>query len=188
MKVFWITGCIGAGKSEVCRIIATMGVPVFNSDTIAKTLMENDPELKQALILRFGDGVYTQDRLNREWLANILFSDEASRHFVESIVHRRVHETFKEWKSRQTSESVVRESAPLLSIDLTKQTDNIVLVACPQEIRLARVLLRSGMNQEKFMERSRLQHTEEEIKPFTYSEIINDGRPLLPQVWAAFGR
>ncbi|MFM7105590.1 MAG: dephospho-CoA kinase, partial [Flavobacteriales bacterium] len=42
MKVFWITGCIGAGKSEVCRIIATMGIPIFNSDSIAKTLMEQN--------------------------------------------------------------------------------------------------------------------------------------------------
>lgn len=150
--------------------------------------MENDLELKQALKLRFGEGLYNHDRLNREWLANILFSDDTSRQYVESIVHRRVHETFKEWKSMQTSEIIVRESAPLLSIDLTKQTDNIVLVACPQEKRLARVLQRSGMNQEKFMERSRLQHTEEEIKPFTHSEIINDGRPLIPQVWAALGR
>ncbi|MFM7103931.1 MAG: dephospho-CoA kinase, partial [Flavobacteriales bacterium] len=159
-----------------------------NSDSIAKTLMEQNSELRQALTNRLGDGLYTHNQLNREWLANILFSDEESRKFVESIVHRAVHREFQEWKSQQSSEIIIRESAPLVSIDLTRQADTIVLVACPHELRLKRVLQRAGMNQEKFEERSRLQHTEETIRPHAHYEIINDGRAIVPQVMALLGK
>jgi len=169
-------------------MIATMGIPVFNSDSIAKSLMENNPELKQALTMRFGDGLYTHNQLNREWLANILFKDEESRKFVESIVHRAVHQAFQEWKSQQSSEIIVRESAPLASIDLSKQSDTMVLVACPRELRLKRVLQRAGMNSEKFDERSRLQHAEESIRPYAHYEIINDGRAIVPQIMVMLGK
>jgi dephospho-CoA kinase len=177
---------MGAGKSEVCRIAQTMGIPVFYSDTIARELMEKDMRVKKALSSKFGEQLYDHGRLKREWLAELIFNNPESRAFVEGIVHQAVHTAFNEWKSIQSSEIIIRESAPLLSMNLSKQNDSIILISCPPDIRISRTLQREGMNLTKFQERSRLQHEEHAIRPFAQYEIINDGRALIPQVVKAF--
>ena len=72
-----ITGGIGSGKSTVCRLFAACGVPVYDSDSQAKRLMEEDGPLRMRLAARFGEEVYAGGRLNRKLLAGRVFSDPA---------------------------------------------------------------------------------------------------------------
>ena len=64
-----ITGGIGSGKSTVCRLFAACGAPVYDSDTQAKRLMEEDGPLRRRLAARFGEEIYVGGRLNRKLLA-----------------------------------------------------------------------------------------------------------------------
>ena len=57
-----LTGGIGSGKSVIAKIFMVLGVPVFNSDDIAKTIVDTDDEVKSKIVAEFGD-VYTNSRL-----------------------------------------------------------------------------------------------------------------------------
>ena len=74
-----ITGGIGSGKSTVCRAFAQLGVPVYDSDSRARRLMNEDVALKAAVSGLFGDGAYDADGLNRKYVAGRIFSDGTIR-------------------------------------------------------------------------------------------------------------
>jgi len=63
MKKIGITGGIGVGKSYVSNILRKMNYPVYNSDIIAKELLENDPNLMSLIKNNFGDEVYSDNIL-----------------------------------------------------------------------------------------------------------------------------
>ena len=95
-----ITGNIGSGKSVVSRMLAIMGVPVYDCDSRAKALMNSDKVIKEGLLRMFGSECYCSDgSLNREWLAAHLFTDPVNVQRVNALVHPRVKEDFECWAS-----------------------------------------------------------------------------------------
>ena len=82
-----ITGGIGSGKSTVCRAFAQLGVPVYDSDSRARRLMNEDVALKAAVSGLFGDGAYDADGLNRKYVAGRIFSDGTLRERLNAVVH-----------------------------------------------------------------------------------------------------
>ena len=82
-----ITGGIGSGKSIVARVFANLGIPVYNADTAAKRLMEEDAELKAAIISEFGSAAYQDGKLNRPFISSIVFNDENKLKKLNSLVH-----------------------------------------------------------------------------------------------------
>ena len=76
MKV-GITGGIGSGKSTVCRLFAQKGVAVYDSDAEAKRLMTSSEALRAGIVARFGAESYRGGELNRAWLADRVFRDDA---------------------------------------------------------------------------------------------------------------
>ena len=72
-----ITGGMGAGKSTVCKIFSQIGISIYDADSRAKWLMNNDSELKEAVRTSFGWDSYTRkDDLNRDYLAKVVFNNE----------------------------------------------------------------------------------------------------------------
>ena len=67
-----VTGGIGSGKSFVCRIIQKMGYPVYYSDQESKTIMDNDSNIKSELIELLGTEVYINNKINRQFLADLV--------------------------------------------------------------------------------------------------------------------
>ncbi|WP_278757493.1 dephospho-CoA kinase, partial [Alistipes putredinis] len=114
-----ITGGIGSGKSTVCRLFAACGAPVYDSDTQAKRLMEEDGPLRRRLAARFGEEIYAGGRLNRKLLAGRVFSDPAELSALNALVHPAVMEDFERWCGRQSgADYVVLESAILFEAGL----------------------------------------------------------------------
>ncbi len=74
-----LTGGIGSGKSTVAKIFETLGIPVYYADDAAKELMNTDPDLKELIIKNFGSNVYTDNKLNRSYLASIVFNDPETK-------------------------------------------------------------------------------------------------------------
>ncbi|MBU7578516.1 MAG: dephospho-CoA kinase, partial [Flavihumibacter sp.] len=62
-----ITGGIGSGKSIVAKVFEHLGIPVYNADTAAKSLMENDPALRASITELFGPDAYLNGSLNRSY-------------------------------------------------------------------------------------------------------------------------
>ena len=71
-----ITGGIGTGKTTISSMFADKGIPVFNSDEIAKEIMNTNSLLKNKIITVFGDKAYDKNRLNKEYLSDAIFNNE----------------------------------------------------------------------------------------------------------------
>jgi dephospho-CoA kinase len=184
MKKIGITGGIGSGKSIISRILKTMGYPIYDSDSWAKHLMNNHPNIRQALINKFGIEAYTQNGLNRAYLAQQIFNDKANLSFVNSIVHPIVCNHFIQWAENQHSKFVFIESAILFSSGLDKILNKVIYVDAPQELRIQRAILRDKASAEAITARINSQSHDNEYA-LTHSNFIinNDNQTLIiPQI------
>ena len=102
MKKVAITGNIGSGKSWVCELFKQrLGIPVYNSDDAAKQ-MYFQPDVRQELVNRFGDGIYLSDiELNRKYIAGLIFSDEKAQRDLEGILYPALFVDFEQWITQQ---------------------------------------------------------------------------------------
>lgn len=184
MKKIGITGGIGSGKSIISRILKTMGYPIYDSDSWAKHLMNNHPNIRQALINKFGIEAYTQNGLNRAYLAQQIFNDKANLSFVNSIVHPIVCDHFIQWTENQHSKFVFIESAILFSSGLDKILDKVIYVDAPQELRIQRAILRDKASAEAITARINSQSHDNEYALIHSNFIINNDNQtlIIPQI------
>ena len=168
-----ITGGIGSGKSFVCSLLEECGVAVYNSDNRAKELMRGDESLRKALIARFGKDVYTAEGLNRAYLAERVFTDEAELASLNAIVHPAVMDDFDRWASEQEGEYVVLESAIIFEAHLEHRVDCVVSVMAPESLRLERAMRRDGATREQIIERMRNQMSDDERSERSKYAIVN---------------
>lgn len=145
-----VTGGIGSGKSEVCRVLASHGVPVYDSDLRTKGLYDAVPGLSRKVDAALGGGFLGEDgRIDRKALASEVFSDGGKLRTLESIVHPAVLEDFLKWRDSQDSGLVVMESAIAHQIPLFKGVyDFVVFVDAPAGDRLERAVLRDSSSRE----------------------------------------
>lgn len=178
-----ITGGIGSGKSVISRILRLLNYPVYDSDFWAKELMNNNPNIQQALTKRFGHETYQNNTLNRPFLAKQIFNNEDARLFVNSIVHPIVSQHFLDWAENQNTKLVFIESAILFSSGLDKIIDTTIFVDAPQQIRLQRAKLRDNSTDTAILARINSQSQEELYAKKRSKYIINnDNQLLIPQI------
>ena len=168
-----ITGGIGSGKSTVAKLLRDRGVAIYNSDRRAKELMVGNEALRQTLITAFGAECYTADGLNRAWLAQRVFNNEAELTKLNAIVHPAVMQDFAEWSLAQQGSYVVLESAILLEAGLENHVDVVVAVMAPKELRLERAMQRDGASREQIEERMRNQMSDEERTDRAKYAVVN---------------
>ena len=168
-----ITGGIGSGKSKVAELLSDRGVAIYNSDLRAKELMNSNAALREALIATFGAECYTAEGLNRAWLAQRVFNNEAELAKLNAIVHPAVMRDFAAWAEAEEGNYVVLESAILLEAGLESYVDVVVAVMAPKELRLERAMLRDGASREQIEERMRNQMSDEERTDRAKYAIVN---------------
>ena len=168
-----LTGGIGSGKSKVAEFLRDREVAIYDSDSRAKELMMSNEELREALIAEFGQECYTADGINRAWLAQRVFNNEAELARLNAIVHPAVMRDFAEWAEVQEGNYVVLESAILLEAGLESHVDVVVAVMAPKELRLERAMLRDGAKREQIEERMRNQMSDEERTDRAKYAIVN---------------
>ena len=184
-----LTGGIGSGKTTVCRVFSVLGIPVFNSDEQGKLLLQDDPEVKAAVVQLFGSSVYPAGKLDRKALAQLVFNDPKALAGLNAIVHPAVRRAFKEWAESQQAPYVINEAAILVETGAYRNFDRLVTVAAPEEIRLARVVSRDRSSEEQVRQRMANQATEAERRDVAHAVIENDGHSMvLPQVLALHER
>lgn len=181
-----ITGGIGSGKSYVAQILATRGIPVYDTDSRAKLLYDTDAGLRDSMIALCGPGIYSSGRLDRKTLSTLIFSDRALLDRVNSLVHPAVRRDFCRWREA-LSKSGVRacalESALLLGAGLESYVDDVLVVLADDALRLQRAVLRDGASEEAVRARMRHQMTQEELVRRGDFLIYNDGaHPLEAQL------
>jgi len=180
-----ITGGIGSGKSTVAKVFEVLGIPVYNADDAAKRLMNEDEVLKQKIQLQFGDEVYKNGRLDRKYLADIVFTSPEKLELLNSIVHPATINDANAWMLKQTTPYTLKEAALLFESGAAELLDYVIGVTAPAPLRLQRVMQRDNSSREEVMARMNKQ-MDEEIKIKLCNFIItNDEQQLLiPQVLA----
>lgn len=165
-----ITGGIGSGKSYVCRRLETRGISVYDCDSAAKRLILTSPEIRKGLTALIGPEVYLSDgKLNKKAVTQFLLSSEDNAKAIDAFVHPAVFRDFEQ------SGLQWMESAILFESGAYKLVDRSVVVSCPDEIRIERVMQRDGISREKVLEWMNRQLPQEEVRRRADFEIINDG-------------
>lgn len=143
-KVLVVTGGIGAGKSELSRMLAAKGIPVYISDDMTKFLYDRDEVLRASLRELLGDSVFCGDKLDRRAMAEIIFSDDAKLKAVEQLVHPAVYRDFAAWKAERAEYPLVAfESAIVLERGMPEGfADYVLYVDAPKRERFFRALHR----------------------------------------------
>ncbi|CAN5468663.1 dephospho-CoA kinase [soil metagenome] len=180
-----ITGGIGAGKSIVCTIFSTLGIPIYNADAAARRLMQEDVELKSELVKLFGkDAFDAAGNLNRTLIAKQVFNNEPLLLSLNAVVHPAVARDYARWESQHTTAPyTLREAAILFESGTNIDLNHIILVDAPEEIRIQRVKERDQRSEEEIKAIISRQWTSEKKKSLSDDCIINDDQHLvIPQV------
>src|SRR5690606_1824745 len=109
-----ITGGIGSGKTTVCRIFEIFGVPVFNADSVAKSIMNIDPLLRSAIKETFGSQAYFENGdLDRKYLASQVFNNQEALGKLNALVHPAAIRASNDWFQVQEGPYALKEAAIL---------------------------------------------------------------------------
>ena len=180
-----ITGGIGSGKSVVCQVFETLGIPVFYADKAARYLMEHDALLIDSIKMLFGNDVYEGGKLNREKVASVAFRDHNVLQELNSIVHPATIRYGLQWMEKQNAPYTLKEAAIFFESGSEGSVDVMIGVYAPRKVRILRVMERDGISQEKVLERMAQQMDEEEKMKRCDHVITNDGETaIIPQVLA----
>ncbi|MFN7022718.1 MAG: dephospho-CoA kinase, partial [Phycisphaerales bacterium] len=162
VPIIGLAGGIGAGKSEVGRILQTLGCLVIDSDRRAREALDR-PDVREKLVSWWGDGVLSPEgRVDRSKIASIIFSDAAQRQRLEELIHPIVRQDraamIAEARASATPPVAIIVDAPLLfEAGLDKECDAVFFVDAPADLRLARVLHSRGWTEDELRRREQSQ-------------------------------
>ncbi|MEO1750899.1 dephospho-CoA kinase [Thiofaba sp. EF100] len=154
MLVVGLTGGVASGKSTVASLFASDGVPVIDTDLIARELVTPGQPALAEIAARFGpDALSTDGTLNRPWLRQRIFADEAARKVLESILHPRIRA-----EVQRRLEALRLQTPPpayaLVVIPLLVETgaydallDRVLVVDLPEDLQLQRLMTRDGVEE-----------------------------------------
>lgn len=183
-----ITGGIGSGKSTVCRIFESLGVPVYDADYWAKWLLNHEPSLKSAVTEIFGPEAYTAEgEYNRPFVAKNAFANPEKLAALNAVAHPAVEAHGKAWHERKTSEGfayTLKEAALMIESGSYKHLDFLIVVTAPETLRVERVMERDGIEEAQVRVRMKHQLPDQEKLALADFVVLNDGaHSLVRQVW-----
>lgn len=179
-----ITGGIGSGKTTVCKVFEILKIPVFYADDAAKSVMNKDPHLIDAIKREFGSELYSEEEiLDRKALAKLVFNNSQALGKLNSLVHPAAIQAFEDWSKEQDSPYVIKEAAILFESGSYKDCDFTILVYTPENLRIKRVMKRDNTTEAEVRARIDKQMPEDKKRELSDFVIENDGSTaLLPQV------
>ena len=159
-RILGLTGGIGAGKSFVGQMLVQSGLPLMDSDAVARGAYTESEQVRQQVTALLGAEVYNSEGVPRyDEIARKVFapSDEGTSllHRLEQIIHPYVSERLQAWAVEQYAPEgwVVLESAILWQSGFYRLCDAVVVVTAPEEVRVARVQERDGATREQVQAR-----------------------------------
>lgn len=150
MRVWGLTGNIGAGKSTVARLLAKRGVPVVDADQIAREVVAPGTEGLREIAARWPQVVSDQGVLDRRALAALVFQDPRERAALNQITHPRIaFEVAARLRAlaKAGQPVAVYEAALIIENKLYQGLDGLAVVTATEEVQLARLRQRDGMTE-----------------------------------------
>lgn len=175
-----LTGGIGSGKSAVAELLRAMGAVIVDADVLAREVVEPGTRGLAAIVERFGGDVLSSDgSLDRSALGAVVFADGRARTDLNAIVHPLVRRRARElelaaWEA--DPDAVVVHVIPLLvETGQTGRFDRVVVVDCPEQTQIERVMARSGLTRAEAEARVAAQASRVERLAAADVVITNDG-------------
>jgi len=179
-----ITGSIGAGKSTALASFRRHGAATVSSDEIVHHLLATDPEVKEALVERFGEGILGPDRVpSREQIAVRVFNDREALDFLEKLLHPLVSREYLTWRDQLAElpnppRVCVTEVPLLYEVGAESRFDKVVVVTAPPKLREARRRVRRDDREGRLLpDREKAKRAD-----FVY---VNTGTPDELDAWVA---
>ena len=183
MKIIGLTGGIGSGKSTISKEFKCNSIPVYDSDTRAKILMNSSKVLKAKLIEFFGSSAYSNGFLNKKYISNLIFNDSSALNKINSIVHPEVFDDFINWKSRLNNDFVIYESALVFESGSYKLNDYNILVISDINKRIERVIKRDNVKKDDVLLKINNQWPDQKKIPLAdyvfENSSVNENRQLV---------
>ncbi|MDX1656677.1 MAG: dephospho-CoA kinase [Candidatus Competibacteraceae bacterium] len=150
MLVVGLTGGIASGKTAVSDAFTRLGVPVIDTDILAREVVEPGQPALGEIVRRFGPGVLTPEgRLDRTRLRRLVFADQDQRRELEDILHPRIRRLADQRLGELDSPYALVVVPLLVETGWDKKVDRVLVVDVPQQLQLARVMARDGVDKDQ---------------------------------------
>jgi dephospho-CoA kinase len=140
-----LTGGIGSGKSTVCALFHELGAPIIDSDIIARALVAPGSMALEQIAECFGQQLLQEDgSLDRRQMRELVFSNQARREQLESILHPLIRQEMERQISRLNAPYIILAIPLLLEKGWQQQLDRVLVVDCSEELQRQRALKRDN--------------------------------------------
>ncbi len=165
-----LTGGIGAGKSEVAKILRQLGVPVLDADQISRMQMQSGHAVYDSVVATFGRQILNDDKtINRATLASLVFNNPALRAKLNQLTHGAVIDEINgriALLKQAKHPLIIVEAALIFEIGLTtilhEALVGVLVVMAPKALRVQRVLARDQADPSGIKARMNAQTSDEE--------------------------
>lgn len=178
-----ITGGIGSGKSVLSGILLKMGYKVYDCDSRAKMLIDNNPLIIGRIRDEVSPDVVNDGIINRSSLGTVVFNNPDALSRLNNIVHGAVKEDLRQWRNNCIDYICFVETAILYQSRLDSIVDEVWEVHAPENIRISRVMERNGFTEAQVKSRIKAQQYIPENPHRNIHTVVNDNiQAILPQI------
>ena len=172
-----LTGGIASGKSTVSAMLAELGAVIIDADALAREVVQRGSPGLDAVVAEFGNALLTSEGdLDRAAMGSLVFGDAAARKRLEAIVHPLVFERMVALEEAAAEDDLVVHDIPLLAEGGRGDTfDAVIVVDCPPELQIARMMSDRGWTREDAESRIAAQAVREQRLAIATHIIDNTG-------------
>jgi len=145
-----LTGGIASGKSTAAKFFGALGIPILDSDQVARDVVEPGQPPLERLVERFGRSILTADgHLDRPALREIVFSDPKARADLEALTHPAIGAAMEARSAAAGGPYQILVIPLLVEKNLSSQVDRVLVVDCDEELQIRRLRDRDGSTPEQ---------------------------------------
>ncbi|MDP6532614.1 MAG: dephospho-CoA kinase [Candidatus Marinimicrobia bacterium] len=162
-----VTGGIGSGKSTASKILEKKGAYIFDADTEAKRLLNENPQVQNELIAEFGTDILGPGNvIDKKKLARVAFQDSDHQSRLNIVIHPFVFEdidaAYRKVEKKKSHPLFVVDGAMIFESGFDQHLDYVIIVTAQLKIRLSRALERGTLTRDEILKRMDLQWTDDE--------------------------
>ena len=186
MRNIGMTGGIGSGKNQVADIFNQLGFYTIDSDISSRKVMEKGEAAYEKIVSFFGSDILDEnDNILRKKLGDIVFSDKAKLKTLENIVHPAIYEYERKERSkiygRDDKAVVITHAALIIESGSIDKYDALIVISCPDELQVERVMQRDNFIEEKA--RNIVAHQMPNEERLKYADFIIDNSSTLDDLY-----
>jgi dephospho-CoA kinase len=173
-----LTGGIASGKSTVANLFARHGVPLIDTDVIARDVVEPGQPALARIVAAFGPGVLDADgRMDRRRMRDRVFTDPAARQRLEDVLHPAIRAEMERQSAAARGPYQILVIPLLTESGRREHVDRVLVVDAPEALQIARLMQRDHVQREQALAALAAQAKRDARLEFADDVIVNDGDP-----------